>query len=150
MKAVIEFENVDVETGEVMRSQATALASMTENGMKLTYVEDVSGDGHKTRCTMLFSDKRLRVTRSGELNSDFVYEHGLTHHTQYATGYGSIPVTLQTKHFLHTAEGIDYEAAVLEEEFSLRLALQYTMEMGNESPMERKMKVHVHNLADEV
>ena len=26
MKAVIEFENVDVETGEVMRSQATALA----------------------------------------------------------------------------------------------------------------------------
>ena len=36
MKAVIEFENVDVETGEVMRSQATALASMTEQGMKLT------------------------------------------------------------------------------------------------------------------
>ena len=33
MKAVIEFENVDVETGEVMRSQATALASMTEQGM---------------------------------------------------------------------------------------------------------------------
>ena len=32
MKAVIEFENVDVETGEVMRSQATALASMTEQG----------------------------------------------------------------------------------------------------------------------
>ena len=28
MKAVIEFENVDVETGEVMRSQATALARM--------------------------------------------------------------------------------------------------------------------------
>ena len=65
MKAVIEFENVDVETGEVMRSQATALASMTEQGMKLTYVEDVSGDGHKTRCTMIFSDNRLRVTRSG-------------------------------------------------------------------------------------
>ena len=103
MKAVIEFENVDVETGEVMRSQVTALASMTEQGMKLTYVEDVSGDGHKTRCTMIFSDNRLRVTRSGELNSDFVYEHGLTHHTKYATGYGSIPVTLQTKHFLHTA-----------------------------------------------
>ena len=74
MKAVIEFENVDVETGEVMRSQVTALASMTEQGMKLTYVEDVSGDGHKTRCTMIFSDNRLRVTRSGELNSDFVYE----------------------------------------------------------------------------
>ena len=102
MKAVIEFENVDVETGEVMRSQATALASMTEQGMKLTYVEDVSGDGHKTRCTMIFSNNQLRVTRSGELNSDFVYEHGLTHHTKYATGYGSIPVTLQTKHFLHT------------------------------------------------
>ena len=97
---------------------------------------------------MIFSDNRLRVTRSGELNSDFVYEHGLTHHTKYATGYGSIPVTLQTKHFLHPAEGIDYEAAVLAEEFSLRLALQYTMEMGNELPMERKMKVHVHNLAD--
>ena len=148
MKAVIEFENVDVETGEVMRSQVTALASMTEQGMKLTYVGDVSGDGHKTRCTMIFSNNQLRVTRSGELNSDFVYEHGLTHHTKYATGYGSIPVTLQTKHFLHTAEGIDYEAAVLAEEFSLRLALQYTMEMGNESPMERKMKVHVHNLAE--
>ena len=42
MKAVIEFGNVDVETGEAMRSQATALASMTEQGMKLTYVEDVS------------------------------------------------------------------------------------------------------------
>ena len=65
MKAVIEFENVDVETGEVMRSQATALASMTEQGMKLTYVEDVSGDGHKTRCTMIFSNNQLRVTRSG-------------------------------------------------------------------------------------
>ena len=53
MKAVIEFENVDVETGEVMRSQATALASMTEQGMKLTYVEDVSGDGHKTRLSLI-------------------------------------------------------------------------------------------------
>ena len=147
MKAVIEFENVDVETGEVMRSQANTLRAMTEQGT--TYLlREMSGDGHKTRCTMIFSDNRLRVTRSGELNSDFVYEHGLTHHTKYATGYGSIPVTLQTKHFLHTAEGIDYEAAVLAEEFSLRLALQYTMEMGNELPMERKMKVHVHNLAD--
>ena len=57
-------------------------------------------------------------------------------------------MTLQTKHFLHTAEGIDYEAAVLAVDFSLRLALLYTMEMGNESPMERKMKVYVHNLAD--
>lgn len=121
MKAVIEFENVDVETGEVMRSQATALASMTEQGMKLTYVEDVSGMDTRHAITMIFSNNQLRVTRSGELNSDFVYEHGLTHHTKYATGYGSIPVTLQTKHFLHTAEGIDYEAAVLAEEFSCAL-----------------------------
>ena len=66
MKAVIEFENVDVETGEVMRSQVTALASMTEQGMKLTYVEDVSGDGHKTRCTMIFSDNRCDTERRAE------------------------------------------------------------------------------------
>jgi hypothetical protein len=60
----------------------------------------------------------------------------------------SDPTKVQSVNSNYSKEGIDYEAAVLAEEFSLRLALQYTMEMGNELPMERKMKVHVHNLAD--
>lgn len=139
---MIEFETTD-ENGEILRSEINALASMTDAGLKLSYVEDISGDGRKTKCIMLFSKEHLRVTRQGELNVDFLYESGLTHHTTYGCAYGNIPVTVNTTRFLHTYEGINYEEQTLADDFSLKLHLHYTLTMGTEEPMMRKMKVHV-------
>lgn len=142
MKALVTFDTTD-ESGERIHTESVALAAMTDTGLRLTYVEDVSGEGARTRCTMLLTKRQLRVTRTGELNSDFVYEHGLTHHTSYGTLYGTLPVTLHTTRYRHEADGIDYEARLLAEKFAVQTVIGYTLVLGEDAPMEREVTVCV-------
>ena len=145
MKVRVEFETTD-ETGEVSTSFHVALMEMTEQGMRLSYVEDVSGDGKKTRNTLLVSEKNLRVLRSGELQSDFMYGHDLQHNTVYQTPYGAFPVTVHTKRFSHSAEGVDYEGKAINQIFRVLLELDYTLTMGQDAPMYVQMKIQIASI----
>lgn len=142
MKVILEFETKD-ESGEMSFSEHTALMEMTEQGLRLSYVEDVSGDGNKTRNTLLLSDTTLRVLRSGELQSDFWYERGMQYNTAYQTPYGTFPVRLHTKRFTHTAEGVDYKNKIMEADFFIELGLAYTLTIGADTPMKMEMKLKV-------
>lgn len=142
MKVILEFETTD-ETGEVSCSENTALMEMTEQGLRLCYVEDVSGDGNKTRNTLLLSDTTLRVLRNGELQSDFLYEHGMQHNTVYQTPYGTFPVTLHTKRFTHNAEGVDYKNKKVTDNFFIELGLAYTLSIGADTPMKMEMNLKI-------
>lgn len=98
MKVVVELKNVD-ENNDLTHSRVCALLEERDNNIKVTYVEDLSGDGRKTKTQMLISATSLRVTRRGELNSDFVYGDKMTHNTIYSTPFGEIPMTIVTKKF---------------------------------------------------
>ena len=96
MKVNVELVTTD-ENGEV--SETKIFAVMEHQGQqhfRLVYVEDISGNKKMTRTTILINPQSMRVTRRGELVSDFIYEEGLVHHSLYGTVYGDIAVTLKT------------------------------------------------------
>lgn len=142
MKVRIMFETVD-DSGEVSQSQVNALMEIKNHMMILTYVEDLSGEGNKTRCTMQLSPSQLRVFRKGEVNSDFIYGNLMTHNTNYGTMYGDFPVTIQTEKYLYQASGIDLEDVEVEGNFSVQVWIHYNLLMGSDEPMKMKMTVKI-------
>ena len=95
MKVNIEIESVDV-SGEIIKTKNFAIMDVREFDFRLTYVEDLSGEGIKTRSTMFVSPEELRIIRKGELNTDFMYGKNVVHNTSYRTPYGAFPVTVTT------------------------------------------------------
>ena len=71
MKVNIQFESTDTD-GAVSVSNISAVMQKRENDYRLVYVEDLSGDGKMTKSIMLLSDTGLRITRTGELRTDFM------------------------------------------------------------------------------
>lgn len=142
MKVRVEIESKD-ENGEVSISNNPALMELTDQGLRLSYVEDVSGEGNKTRNTLLVTKESLHVLRSGTLQSEFVYGHERKHHSVYKTPYGDFPVTIHTKRFLHKAEGVDYENKRLEQAFHVLLELEYALSIGGDAPMCVSMRINI-------
>lgn len=96
MKVNMELVTTD-ENGDVNETKIFAvMENQGQQHFRLVYVEDLSGNKKMTRTTILINPKSMRVTRRGELVSDFIYEEGLVHHSMYGTTYGDIVVTLKT------------------------------------------------------
>ena len=142
LKVIVKMQTTD-EAGETLCNENVALATMIAQGLRLTYVEDISGEGDKVKTTLLLSDKQLQVTRQGAIVYDFVYADGLTHHTRYQTPYGILPVTLVTSQFDYIGKGLDFVSQTLERQISIRLALQSAISMGDTAPMRQTMKIEV-------
>ncbi len=142
MKVILEFETKD-ESGEVSVSTNTALLKLTKQGIQLSYVEDVSGEGSIIRNTMLVSERQMRVRRSGAIHSDFLYEQNMQCNTIYKTPYGAFPITLHTKQYQYKAFGINYERQTLEKDFRVQLLLDYTLSMNSDMPMKMEMNLKI-------
>lgn len=96
MKVNMELVTTD-ENGDVSETKIFAvMENQGQQHFRLVYVEDLSGNKKMTRTTILINPQSMRVTRRGELVSDFIYEEGLVHHSMYGTAYGDIAVTLKT------------------------------------------------------
>lgn len=149
MKVRLEIESTDME-GSIMRTDTTALLERRENDYKLVYVEDLSGQGKKTRTTLLLTSGSIRILREGEVNSDFMYADGLEHNTVYVTPFGDIPVTLVTEQFdfmgsqMEIAEEIPLpEIKSLPITFFMSYYVEYSLNMRGTEPMPMKVKVSV-------
>jgi uncharacterized beta-barrel protein YwiB (DUF1934 family) len=140
MKVRIEFESRDAEN-EVTRNLVNAVMEVHPHQYRLVFVEDLSGDGKKTKSTMLVSPDSLRIIRTGELNTDFIYGPEVVHHTSYQTPYGSLPVTLKTTS--HSFSSNCYGKPELPEDFEINSAVKYMITMGNEAPLPMEMKIRI-------
>ena len=78
MKSTMQIKTTNMD-GSVELSSASGILrridGTKEDGYtyQFSYVEDLSNEGKKTKTCMVFSKKQLRITRSGEVNSDFIY-----------------------------------------------------------------------------
>ena len=141
MKVNLEIESKDI-SGEVIKTKNFAIMDIREFDFRLVYVEDLSGEGHKTRSTLFVSPEELRIIRKGELNTDFMYGKNMVHNTSYITPYGAFPVTLTTLSYSYELEGD------LEDEkkgFAINVKTTYTLQVGDDEPMKMSIKICISN-----
>ena len=149
MKVKLEIESTDMD-GSVMRTDTIAMMEFREKDYRLMYVEDLSGQGNKTKTTLHLTSGSLRILREGEINSDFMYADGLEHNTLYVTPYGDIPVTLVTEQFdfmgsqTEVAEDMFTQGIrVLPITFFMSYYVEYSLNIQGAEPMPMKVKVNV-------
>ncbi len=137
MKVNIEIESVDI-SGEIIKTKNFAVMDIREFDFRLVYVEDLSGEGHKTRSTLFVSPEELRIIRKGELNTDFMYGKNVVHNTSYITPYGAFPVTVTTQLYKYEFEG-DIEDDDIG--FAIKVSTTYTLQIGDDEPMRMSLKM---------
>lgn len=151
MKATLVISTYNMD-GSVDSSSAFGILRRSdgneEDGFvyQFSYVEDLSNEGKKTKTVMTFSKKQLRIVRSGEVNSDFIYEEGLVHNTSYETMYGSLPVSINTSVFDCVIDCIDTEAKKVAirdftDSISANIKISYQLEMGGGEPMPVRLEM---------
>lgn len=142
MKVDIEFECTD-KYGETTKTNVFAVMEIRRNDYRLVYVEDLSGDGNITKSSMLLSPEGMRVTREGELTSDFMYGSNMVHNTSYCTPYGKLPVTVETRHYEFAVEGASDKGAVLPHDFKIFVNVIYSLTVSGDEPMDMNMHLTV-------
>ena len=147
MKVNLEYESIDAD-GEKQLSKVAAIMEVRKDNYKLTFIEDLSGEGKTTRSTMYLSPENMRIIRKGELNTDFMFGPALVHNTNYATPYGNLPVTITTKDFSFLPSHPDIlgdnmlSDVSLPADFSLNVSTSYDIEMnGAKMPMSMRVRV---------
>ena len=108
MKVKLVVDRTD-EDGTTSKSEHTAIMNRHNDGYKLTYTEDLSGEGIITNTTMFISSSQLRILRRGELTTDFIYSEALVHNTAYETPFGNLPITLTTERYEYNDNFSDSE-----------------------------------------
>ncbi len=155
MKVNIEFESTDAR-GEVSVTNVFAVMEIRKFDYRLVYVEDLSGEGRMTKSTMFLSDKELRIQRSGELDTDFIYGKAMIHHTTYGTPYGILPVTLETEKYDFSVGRVgdtdsgmrsEWEGSGLPDDFEIRAGTDYRLIMGGQEPLSMSMKIRITGAA---
>ncbi|MGN0435284.1 MAG: DUF1934 family protein [Wujia sp.] len=149
MKVKLEIESTDMD-GSVMRTDTIAMMELRDKDYRLMYVEDLSGQGNKTKTTLHLTSGSLRILREGEINSDFLYAEGLEHNTLYGTPYGKIPVTLVTEQFdfmgssMEVAEDMFHASLkTLPLTFFMSYYVEYSLNIQGAESMPMKVKVNV-------
>lgn len=108
MKVNVEYESIDAD-GEKQISKVAAVMDMRLKDYKISFAEDLSGDGKITGSTMYLSADSMRIIRKGEVNTDFMFGENLIHDTNYFTPYGNLPVTISTKKFKFSVSHPDFQ-----------------------------------------
>lgn len=137
MKVNLEIESMDI-SGEVIKTKNFAIMDIRDFDFRLTFVEDLSGEGIKTRSTMFVSPEELRIIRKGELNTDFIYGKNMVHNTSYITPYGAFPVTVTTLSYKYEFEG-DLEDEEIG--FAINVETSYTLQVGEDEPMKMSIRL---------
>lgn len=160
MKVNIEFESTDA-YGEVSVTNVFAVMEVRQFDYRLVYVEDLSGEGKMTKSTMLMSDRELRILRTGELDTDFIYGNAMVHHTTYKTPYGVLPVTLETENYKFRVgrkgdvvseadsnlQDGEWNGVGLPDDFEIRAETGYKLIMAGQEPLAMRMKIRITGVA---
>ncbi|MBQ7706944.1 MAG: DUF1934 domain-containing protein [Lachnospiraceae bacterium] len=140
VKVIIESTDQD---GIKSKSENFALMSKEQKGYRLSYSEDLSGEGELTETTMFISPSELRIIRRGELVTDFIYSESLTHNTSYETPFGIIPITLITQSF-------EYLDMLHDADTGINISSSYTIDMGDSlmPPASMDMNIIIKEISD--
>lgn len=123
-------------TGEeiITTSQGTMLYK--EPYYYVSYEEKIDRESEQPSKTVLrFSEKELRVTRKGEVESTLEFLEGSTHNSLYMTGMGNFEVALFTDRL-----------AINCHEKGAYLEADYRIGLNSMPPAEGKLSIHIDEL----
>ena len=85
------FDDIDPDATELMTEGTMAL---TEDGIVLSYEESELTGMEGTTTTFEVKGPRVTLTRSGAVNSQMVFEEGVSHDSLYETDFGALMITV--------------------------------------------------------
>lgn len=117
--------------GERTRTEQRLSGTMerTEDGYLLRYAERGEDDA-LTENVLALTPERITLTRTGAVNTRFIFEQGRAHSARYALSFGALPVTVEAEHLAwkRTARGllaeVRYRIDLAGEQGLCRLKLQ--------------------------
>jgi uncharacterized beta-barrel protein YwiB (DUF1934 family) len=89
-----DYEGMESDSVELT---TTGALTPTEGGYQLSYQESELTGMEGTLTSFLISPDRVVLTRTGELNSQMVFERGVRHLSLYSTPMGSMEVGVATR-----------------------------------------------------
>lgn len=108
-----EYEGTSPDSIELT---TTGALMRTNGGFQLSYEESELTGLEGTRTSFHISPNRVILTRSGQLNSEMVFEKGVRHLSHYITPAGCLEVGVATRKMHST---IDETGGVLEVDYSI-------------------------------
>ena len=101
----------------------TGLLSRTENGYCITYEESALTGMEGTSTSLQISPRRVIITRTGQLNSQMVFEKDVRHLSLYTTPMGRLEVGVATRRLYST---INDQGGELEVDYAIDIGHQLT------------------------
>jgi uncharacterized beta-barrel protein YwiB (DUF1934 family) len=101
----------------------TGLLSRTENGYCITYQESALTGMEGTSTSLQISPRRVVITRTGQLNSQIVFEKDVRHLSLYSTPMGQLEVGVATRRLYST---INDQGGELEVDYAIDIDHQLT------------------------
>lgn len=98
----------------------------------LFYEHSMDGSQEKVRTRLTFCEKKLELTRQGQVNTCMVFEEGERHTVNYATPYGSLPMEIDA--------GL---VCFQEKEDSIQITVEYTIFMDGQPFSDSKIVICV-------
>ena len=92
------FDDIDPDATELMTE---GIMEVTDDGIVLSYEESELTGMEGTTTTFEVKGPRVTLTRSGEVNSQMVFEEGRQHTSLYETPFGELSVDIQTSELKH-------------------------------------------------
>jgi uncharacterized beta-barrel protein YwiB (DUF1934 family) len=115
-----EFEEGTPDSVELT---TTGLLSRTENGYCITYQESALTGMEGTSTSLQISPRRVIITRTGQLNSQMVFEKDVRHLSLYTTPMGRLEVGVATRRLYST---INDQGGELEVDYAIDIDHQLT------------------------
>lgn len=113
------FDEIDPDATELMTE---GTLEITEAGVLLTYQESELTGMEGTTTTFEVRGPRVILTRSGNVNSQMVFEEGRQHTSLYETPFGELTVDVQTSTLKHN---LSERGGVMEIKYSI--AVEHTV-----------------------
>ena len=92
------FDNIDPDATELMTE---GVLQVTESGLKFSYEESELTGMAGTTTTFAVKGPQVILTRSGQVNSQMIFEQGRQHTSLYETPFGDMTVDIQTTALRH-------------------------------------------------
>lgn len=123
----------DEASGEEITTKARGTMVYKEPYYYVSYEEKIDRESSKSSKTVLrFSDKELRVTRKGEVESVLEFLEGSIHNSLYMTSLGNFEVELTTD-----------KLEILLEEKKSRIKADYRIGLNTMPPSYGKLEIHI-------
>lgn len=132
MVRIVGMHNGEETDNQPVASAAAGVYYLKDGVHYVLFEEHAQGFTETIKNRLKLKGNVLEISKQGLLSSNMVFEEGVVHNTVYNTPYGTFLMGIHTKRF-----------AMEEREDSLRIQVDYTLEMDDKFVAESRIDIMV-------